>query len=395
MSPTGSPGRSDLDWLLDLLWPNAVTTGSPAGHRYGVINRGGRPRLIIPLDSRRAAAAAATRLSSDVGAKGRALRHAAGFGLRSGVAQPFLRRRWTSVAGSPPSLETYLAAALGIDDICLAVTVGPPRPNRKPVIEILRPTGRTLAFAKVGWNGLTRHLVAREAAVLNGLDRALLSEIVAPRVLHHGTWNDLDVVVLSPLNTPPGTTVAREPSTGELEQTAALHPRSDHPLGSSPYLPVVRDRVDRRDNDDAGLLNAALEKATAELGSDPVAFAGWHGDWTPWNMMATRNELLVWDWERATGPVPLGLDAIHYHFQTAWLRERTPAPDAFTAALSRSRGSVTGLGVRADQIQPLGVLYLVELFLRYAENADHGTEELRRGRHETIAATLRELVADE
>ncbi len=390
---TASPSAG-LDWLMALLWPEAVAAGSQSGPRYAVISRGGRPKLIVPLDSRRAAAAAINRMSGDIGAGAGLVRRLGGHSLRLGLMQPILRTRWTSPQrGTTPALEDYLRAALGVDEAALAVTVGPPRPNRKPVIEVFKPDGTTIGFAKVGWNGLTRHLVAREAANLELIDRTAMPDVEAPRVLHLGVWRDLDILVLSPLAQPPEANVRRVPTAHEVGQVTTLFTAPDQRLGASPYAIQLDDRIASRSGDDAALLRRALEQACRADGDTAMRFGGWHGDWTPWNMVAASAGLLVWDWERAGGPVPLGLDAVHYFFQSAWLREGAPAEAAIDLALDRSSDVLTALGVPRAHRRSIGLLYLSELFLRYAENAEHGTDQLRTGRHDEVRTALRRLVA--
>ncbi len=380
---------------MALLWPHALAAGSQPGSKYGVVTRQGRPRMVVPLDSPRAAAAAINRMSSDVGAGSGLVRRLGGYGLRSGLMQPFLRTRWTSPCeGTPPSLEDYFREALGVDELALAVTVGPRRPNRKPVIELLTPHGETIAFAKAGWNGLTRHLVAQEAANLNGLDRAAMPNIEPPKVLHHGNHGELDILVLSPLAQPQQANVRRAPTAHEVGQVAILATSPDQRLEASPYAVALRGRTTPRSKADAALVDRALEQARRGDGEAPMRFGGWHGDWTPWNMLATQSRLLVWDWERAGGPVPLGLDVIHYWFQSAWLREGASAEVAIDIALDRSAEVFIALGVPGIHRHSLGLLYLSELFLRYAENADYGTDQLRAGRHDEVRRALRQLIRD-
>jgi hypothetical protein len=386
----------DLAWLMALLWPDAVAAGSQPGPTYGVISRGGRPKLIVPLDSPPAAAAAINRATGDVSTASSLARRLGRYGLRAGLIQPLLRNRWTSPRRStPPSLESYFCDALGIDKVTLAVTVGPPRPNRKPVIELFAPDGATIGFAKVGWNGLTRHLVAQEAANLETLDRAKMPNIEAPRVLHHGAHRELDIVVLSPLSQPPQTNVRRSPTAQEVGQVATVASADNQRLGASPYAAGLRVRIASHSTGDTALLSEALEQACRSAGETPMRFGGWHGDWTPWNMLAAPTGLLVWDWERAGGPVPLGLDAIHYSFQSAWLREGASAGAAIDIALDRSAAVLAALGVPRVHRRLIGLLYLCELFLRYADNAAHGTDQLRAGRHDEVRRALQQRVGDQ
>jgi len=92
--------------------------------------------------------------------------------------------------------------------------------------------------------------------------------------------------------------------------------------------------------------------------------------------------------------VPLGLDVIHYWFQSAWLREGASAEVAIDIALDRSAEVFIALGVPGIHRHSLGLLYLSELFLRYAENADYGTDQLRAGRHDEVRRALRQLIRD-
>lgn len=333
-------------------------------------------------------------MSGDIGAGSGLVRRLGGHGLRLGLMQPILRTRWTSPQqGTTPSLENYLREALGVNQAELAVTVGPPRPNRKPVIELFKPDGTTIGFAKVGWNGLTRHLVAREAANLELVDRAAMPDVEAPRVLHLGVWRDLDILVLSPLTQPPEANVRRVPTAHEIGQVATLFTAPDQRLEESPYAIQLGDRIALRSGNDFALLTRALEEACRADGDTAMRFGGWHGDWTPWNMVAAAASLLVWDWERAGGPVPLGSDAVHYFFQAAWLREGATAAAAIGLALDRSSDVLAALGVPRVHRRSIGLLYLSELFLRYAENADYGTDQLRIGRHDEVRTALRQLVA--
>src|SRR3546814_14552021 len=78
--------------------------------------------------------------------------------------------------------------------------VAPRRPNGKPVVQAIANDGTVLAYAKFGWETLTRQLVRHEAEALDdlaGLTKGTLLRV--PRVLFSGAWRGLEVIVLDPL----------------------------------------------------------------------------------------------------------------------------------------------------------------------------------------------------
>ena len=74
----------------------------------------------------------------------------------------------------------------------------------------------------------------------------------------------------------------------------------------------------------------ALAQVTAELGDATLPCGISHGDFAPWNTRLERNELKVFDWERAEWAVPIDWDSYHFKLQTQSLlsnsRIQPPAP---------------------------------------------------------------------
>src|SRR4029077_3567494 len=97
-------------------------------------------------------------------------------------------------------IESELPRLLGERRVEVAISLGQRlRPNMKPVLQIMAPDGRVLAFAKLAWNRLTTELVRNEIATLCRLRGVGFRSFRVPEVLHHGTWNGFDLVLLSPL----------------------------------------------------------------------------------------------------------------------------------------------------------------------------------------------------
>ena len=218
MDPLQPDRHPDLDWVAGILSAPpieaAVTRGGAADSRgtvqiLGIFPAAAKPRLLLSLESARAAASL---LRGGTHARelrvrlGRALLRAT---LRLGLAQHLLRDRLrffvggTSAAAPPLAdvlLSAHLAEVLGRSDLSFAVRLGRVRPNRKPLIHVVGRDGSAVAYVKVGWNDLTRGLVAREAEVLEAVAGEPHSAFTAPRVLSHGRWQDLELLALSPLD---------------------------------------------------------------------------------------------------------------------------------------------------------------------------------------------------
>ena len=142
--------------------------------RYVILPTARRPQILAPASAPGPAAAAVTQFSNGAPARTRLAAAAAAAALRAGVAQRLLRGR-ASVAVAPGVgdgdladlvLSHHLARVLDLRRVDLAVRVGAARPNGKPVAQVSAPGGRVVAFAKVGWNELTRGLVIAEAEAL-------------------------------------------------------------------------------------------------------------------------------------------------------------------------------------------------------------------------------------
>ena len=162
--------HADLDWIAAILSAppiEASVTRSGAADTGGIVQTFGifptaaQPRLLLSLESARAAAALlrggshARELQVRLG---RALLRA---GLRVGLAQHLLRDRLCFVVGGKGAapgladvlLSEHLADVLGLSDPSFAVRLGRVRPNRKPLIQVVTregaPVGYVLDFLAV------------------------------------------------------------------------------------------------------------------------------------------------------------------------------------------------------------------------------------------------------
>jgi hypothetical protein len=364
------------------------------GTTYAILPSARRPKLLVPIAGR--LAAGSMRSYNDSMSQAARLRRAVMSGMFRTGMQRFMKLDkvafMTNADGSPSLLE-YLESVLHQPvDVSIAM-VPIPRPNRKPVLQVLGSDGRPLAYAKVGWNDLTRRLVGNEVAALRTLASADLQTFSAPNVVHAGSWEGRSILITeaasSPLvrrcrrNAPPPIGVEREVSRSMWSDS--------EPLGSSRYLSDLDARI-RGSLDDGTALRTRLESVIDRFRDTSVSFAfgAWHGDWAPWNMSRSPSGLVVWDWERFDGPVPFGFDRAHLHFQVDNMvhgRSVRDAAGTASAALAavpeiRSMGSATARAILQ--------LYLVEQVLRLEEGRSAG-EAIRPGVVQAIVDHLEEV----
>jgi hypothetical protein len=105
----------------------------------------------------------------------------------------------------------------------------------------------------------------------------------------------------------------------------------------------------------------------AGYGDVPLEYGFCHGDFVPWNLARLGERLYIWDWENSEPDAPLGFDAVHYHFQVAFVGRGLPLGEAAEFAARSARPVLRELNVPAAHCGLLAVLHLAELFLRHEE----------------------------
>lgn len=352
--------------LARVLWPGGgpIRRGGAAtrGREYLPLPSALRPRLLLPLCDRSAARHGLAAFARRRTAAERVRAALLDCSLATGAAPLLLRDRVRVPPG--PAIEDALAAALD-QELVAAVHIGPPRANRKPVLLLLTPRGRTVGYAKVGVNELTEHLVCAEAAALRRLGAARLPDVAVPRLLHSGKWQGRPFLVQTALS-PEGR--SRPPTRPRLlrcvAQIASIDRVRHRPLSSSPYLRRLLQRVsDLGPSAEA----AALRTALTRLPDVRLPFGAWHGDLTRWNTADTRGRTLVWDWERLGFDVPVGFDALHYELHEALHRDPVKGMRHWSEEASRIlRDPLLGrMGLPAENTTAVMSLYLADLAARY------------------------------
>jgi hypothetical protein len=332
---------------------------------------------MVSLATRPGASAALTSYNSLRSGRTRFARRALGLGLRAGLAQPLLRDKidiGIAPDAASPQLGTdllgeHLQQLFGRGPVVMAFGGGS-GPYRKPVLQVFASDGKPLGYVKVGWNDWAREAVRREAAALRACAQRPM-RIGAPEFLGLSSWRGLDLLITAPL--PRGIrrlgSGSDLPDVGVLREISELVPGFVGELAASPWWLGVRSRIQASVVDPAArsALEFAVERIDRAHGRVPLEFGAWHGDLVPWNMARRGSRLYAWDWDGSTPGVPLGFDAVHYHFQVAFIAKGRPLPDAAATAGRRAGAALGALGVPERAHRLVATLHLVELAVRHEE----------------------------
>lgn len=372
MTTTAGPAAGRLDHLMSTvarLWPEHDVSLVHSRRRAGsdelalVPNRSA-PRLLVPATHRAAAATAVRRFSHALSGRDRAGRLVSATALRLGAGRLLTDRlRMVPRHGAGESVESYLSSVLG-QPVLVSLGVGSARANQKPVLQVFSLSGRSLAYVKVGDSDLSTTLVRGEAEALAVLGSRSWRLLSVPRVLHRGTWHDLEVLVMSALDTParPGPGPALQPPLAALDELYDAFAAGREQLAGSAYWRDLRAAVAASGGDQPRRYHAALDRIADSYGDQLVDLTAWHGDFAPWNLAWHGDRVQLWDWERFATDVPRGLDRVHYVLNTM-TRAAGFGDRVVDAALASPHTRHPDCGDAAQQL--VVVLYLASITARY------------------------------
>lgn len=369
MSPL-QPDNEDYRWLLDALGG----PGSGAPSHALVRPSASHPELFIPLASRQIAAASLRRHHDGRSHAERVKTMIALAGAHSGMLR-FAPGEQVRVG--PFALVEQLAVELGEPVLHTAITLGPRRRNRKPVVQLIRPDGSCVGFAKVGWSPFTRSLVGNEAKWLERLAGQTPNGVEIPRVLACIDEPDRLAVVTSPLATSPRSGLAGRLTKHQVTELARSLGTQRMAFEDLPLLASLRSgRLGQVVNVDT--LMSRHADASIEIGV-------WHGDLTPWNTSTVSGKTLIWDWEFADEGRPVGFDLLHNAFE---LVRRSAAMNEANALAAVCAGAESILAPLGQPTDPVVDLYLCELIQREARLRGEGWDPSDLGPLESHAADL-------
>ncbi len=361
----GSPGpeSNELEWVRSVLGGEGSGPARPYLCRPGL----DQPELLVPLRPRRVAAGSMRRYHDDRSWKQRTLVLAGQVLGRTGALDHAPGDR-TDLA--PFALIEQLAVLLGEPELIPAVGLGPRRRNRKPVVQLLRPGGQTVGFAKVGWSPFTTELITNEARWLKHVDGRMPPGTSAPPVLVDEQLGDVHVVVTGPVHTP---AFARQRGPLGFETLAAIARLGTNETTTLDDLEMLAQFADLGLDTvvDLDRLVRGRSDLTLELGL-------WHGDLTPWNTATSGSTTGIWDWEFSDDHRPVGFDALHIAFELV----RRSGPDQESAAITSIEGrgpSMLSSVADVHAAEAIIDLYLCELLARERRLAGEGWEPAHLG----------------
>jgi len=364
---------------------------------FGLVALGDGRGYLVPLQSRRAAAAA-LRLYNPQTLQARIGRRLLVVGLRLGVGQPFLKRTWLPMrrmAGQQQAhhvpLLAYLQDLLGQGHLTFAISLGTPGPHRKPVVQMMDTQGRILGYAKVGQDETSNALVQNEARVLQALATAHWQAFSLPEVLATAWWRDHFLCVLSAPKSPGGR-VPQRLTPLHLEALNELWAMQAvwMPLPLSAFWMTVAQHA--RQVHHAyyrGVLEHGMAMAEEWLATISLPFRFCHGDFTPWNLQRDGKKLFIVDWECASAIGSPMWDLFHFIFQTLYLVKKWDAARICRVLVDHGplqqpiASALRNVGLAAMPPKAFMLLYCVERLAFWALTAP---------RHRALLRTLSAMV---
>jgi len=316
------------------------------------------PEFLLPIDNPPATASSLYRFSDDKKVSKRIKTFSAYSlaKLRFLKHKPELARVGIPIELPKWDITTFLEKELGEPQLVATITIGPPRRNRKPVIQLLKPDGETVGFAKIGWSPLTKELTNNEADILEKLHNKLDKNISAPRVLLNKTWNNNSVLVISPVNSSP---ISRRGSIVPSKIFKQISTSLGTQIKPFQEVPIIENKKISK------IIN--VKKLVNLFDNTDILLGTWHGDLTPWNISTTFSTTSIWDWEFAGENTPVGFDQLHCEFE---LMRRNPEHSPTQSLENTKSRAPELLKTITDNSEAIFYLYVCELIRREQLLAD-------------------------
>ncbi|CAM3364174.1 hypothetical protein NODU109028_13660 [Nocardioides dubius] len=368
--PRSAPG-GDLVAAVADLWPSAVPgqESGPVQARFCVVPAAGGVGTALPLDSPRASARAVRRFNAAATTPAVAKRLMLAAALRMGAGR-LLPASFEVAGPDTDSLARLLDTVFG-EPVTFSVAIGTARVNRKRVLEVFGERGDTLGFVKLGGSSVSDADVAAEAAALPHLTTSALPGLSVPQVLWSGSWRGAQLLVITAVPQSPRQRRVdrRDPPLPEIAELTDAFAEGPFALTTSGWWERTESRLAALADESRRVRALACLEVLGARADEPVPFAAWHGDWTPWNMARHLGGLSLWDWERFSTGVPAGLDVWHYllNARLAGALE----PETALAVLRDGESFWRALGERVAHDPEVGIgMYLAEILARYLPLAE-------------------------
>jgi Phosphotransferase enzyme family len=241
--------------------------------------------------------------------------------MQIGVIAPRIWLEKKSIA----ELEEYLAAALAVQAVEIAISLGTPGRYRKTTLQIMAPTGKIVAYAKMAKPGAALDSLETELANLKLLCQVpeLRPHVAQP--IGWGEWGGAKILLLSP---GPRRAGPYRLGADHLRFLTSLHhafARDVRFVDGEVWARLVlalTEVVPELSSSWQTRCNSALKRLEAELRATRVPHSFAHGDFAPWNIRAGTDGLFVFDWEAGRRSAFPFHDAFHFTAAQAMVANR-------------------------------------------------------------------------
>jgi len=229
-------------------------------------------------------------------------------------------------------IESAWRKALGIDDICFALSLGDPNDYRKVTALIFDKNENPVAFGKMGCTPQAKSLIKNERHALELMNAADIQSATIPKMLGSGGTESSFWLLQSPLmksHTSPNNLcdehfnflcdLAHNTTQAIPLSSSALYEYFQRVL-KEPSLSIKKEFESERHFIEK-LRNQILDFKSEDLARQ-WPFSAAHGDFAPWNMRLVKGQLALFDWEHYLAAAPAGWDIFYFIFRVDNLIKR-------------------------------------------------------------------------
>lgn len=283
--------------------------------RYAPLPRASRATLLVPTRSARVTSATLRDYASSNTARATLLAQVGSALGRVGAFKMWRSRLVVIESANSESLMGYTKSLFG-PNMSAAIQLGPPRPNRKPIVALRSSDGTAKAYMKVGINPLTKARVANEGLALSLLGTAEGLALEVPRLLHRGEWGEMNYLITEAVDTRSAGSESVDVTSRAMTSLAAAFAGGSPNLSRSHWWLMLSEELASLSGQEARCLQSLARRILDRYSAHPVPIGAAHGDWAPWNIAVKGSRAMVWDWERFRTDVPVGWDAIHFEIES-------------------------------------------------------------------------------
>jgi len=253
----------------------------------------------------------------------------------------------------------------GRKNLSLALSTGSPGPFRKLTALVISPDGDILGYLKIARTPSAIERITHEARILRKLwmhYQKVDGRIRIPTCLYESHLDGEHLIILSP---PPfkGKSGRAGFDDQYAEVLAALMQIGFYKkkFTDSLFYKNLKRQVNNYPLPFNEIVQSGFDILKKNVGNRKGVFSLSHGDFVPWNILWHNNEAYVFDWESACYDSPIGIDLMHFLFQTAFLLKKLRGSKLLFYILRNSNKAYEMLSSRSK----MGFLGKKSLLLSY------------------------------